>query len=358
MQILPPYHRILLLTEGSLGVFSSKTAASLLRYRSRDIVGIVDSYAAGQDVRQSIPWSPSVPVLESIKESAGQKPDALFIGIAPVGGNLPERMRRHILDALRAGIDVVSGLHARLMQDPEFAGAARERNARIWDVREPLGPARIATAAARQARCVRVLTIGTDCNVGKMVAALEITAALRNRGYRAAFAATGQTGIMIAGKGIAIDAVVSDFAAGAAEELVLGEADADFCIVEGQGSVVHPGFSGVTLSLIHGVCPDAMVLVHHLGRTHYAAEPHPPLPEIGALVRHYEQAASFLHPARVIAVAVNAQNVDPILARDERAHLSRQLGLPMADPIVDGCEALVRAIVDCPATARLIGGAV
>ena len=356
MQILPSYRRILLLTEGSLGVFTSKTAASLLRYRAGDIVGVIDSQAAGRDVREKIPWSPKIPIMATVREALALRPDALFIGIAPVGGSLPTAMRQHVCDALNSGIDVVSGLHTRLAEDREFASVAGALQAAVRDVRAPLGPPRIATTAARATRCVRVLTVGTDCNVGKMVAALEITAALRNRGFQAEFAATGQTGIMIAGRGIAIDAVVSDFAAGAAEELVVSAANADFCIVEGQGSVVHPGYSGVTLSLMHGVCPDAMVLVHHLGRTHYAADPHSPLPDIVELCRHYEQAASFLHPSRIIAIAVNGHGVDSAVARKERDRLADRLGLPIADPIADGCDALVQTIVDLPATARLKRG--
>ncbi len=345
MHTLPPYRRILLLTEGHLGVFSSKTASSLLRYRGGDVAAVIDSAFAGQSVRRHIPWSPEVPILPSIDSAAPLRPDALFIGIAPVGGALPAAMHAHVMAALRAGIDVVSGLHTRIAADSALSAAARDSGARIRDVREPPTGMPVAACRARSTRCRRVLTVGSDCNVGKMVAALELTAAARRRGLDARFAATGQTGIMIAGVGVAVDAVVSDFAAGATEALVLALGDCDLLLIEGQGSIAHPGYSGVTLSLLHGACPDALVLVHHVGRERYSHEPHTPLPALSTLRAAYEQAAALLHPARLVAVALNGHGAAPGALDAEAARIERELGVPAADATTAGVERLLDAIL-------------
>lgn len=334
---------MLLLTEGQLGVYSSKTAAVVLRYRATDVVGVLDTAVAGRSIQETIPWAPPVPILPDMTAAAALRPDALLIGVAPVGGALPESMRRHVLAALRAGIDVVSGLHHFLADDGELAAIAAESGARIFDVRRPPAERIVASARALTTRCRRVLTVGTDCNVGKMVAALELTLAARRRGLDARFLPTGQTGIMVAGRGITIDACVGDFAAGAVEQMVLDAADADVGFIEGQGSVAHPGFSGVTLSLVHGACPHALVLVHQLGRTRYNAPPHSPLPPIKPLIAAYEQAAAFLHPARVAAVALNTLHHDDDAAHAAARRLEEELEVPVADPVRDGCERLLDA---------------
>lgn len=339
MQSLPAYQRILLLTEGHFGVFTSKTAASLLRYRAADVVGVLDAAVAGQDPRRFVPWSPDVPILPSVAAATALRPEAVFVGIAPVGGALPASMRTHLRDALAAGIDVVSGLHTRITADAELRNLAAARAARIFDVREPPPEQPIAAMRAVQTPCRRILTVGSDCNVGKMVAALELAAAARRRGLNARFAATGQTGIMIAGCGVAIDAVVCDFAAGAAEALVVALGDCEVCFVEGQGSIAHPGYSGVTLSLLHGVCPDALVLVHHLGRERYTHPPRTPLPALGPLIAAYEQAAAFLHPAKVVAVALNGHGSGPEAVAAAAHAIERDLGLPAADVLSNAAAA-------------------
>jgi uncharacterized NAD-dependent epimerase/dehydratase family protein len=345
MHVLPPYRRILLLTEGQLGAFTSKTAAALLRYRPADVVGVLDSHGAGSDVRAVIPWSPPVPIVADMAAAGPLSPDALFVGIAPPGGALPGPMRQQIADALAAGVDVVSGLHQFLADDAELAALASRNRARIFDLRRPPPERTIASARALSTRCRRVLTVGTDGNVGKMVAALELTGAARRRGLRAEFLATGQTGAMIAGRGVVIDAVVSDFAPGAVEELVLSAAGADVCFIEGQGSIAHPGFSAVTLALVHGACPDAMILVHHAGRKCYSAAPHLRIPPLAELQAAYESAASLLHPARVVGVALNPLGCDPKLARAEARLLAQELRLPVCDPIAAGCDGLLDAII-------------
>ena len=254
------YRRLILLTEGALGVFSSKTATSVIRYRRDDVVAVLDSRAAGQALESILGIGKGIPIVADVAAAMQFKPDALMIGVAPVGGGLPAAMRTYVAEALRQGLAVISGLHLRLRDDAELAPLAEVHGAALYDVRDPGSVRRVAAGLARTLPVKRVLTVGTDCSSGKMVTALELRAAAKRAGLDAAFVATGQTGAMIEGWGTAVDAAVSDFAAGAAEMLVERVRDRQLCFVEGQGSIEHPGYSGVTLSLLHGVCPDAMVI--------------------------------------------------------------------------------------------------
>lgn len=343
MHALPIHRRIVLVTGDQLGVFTAKTAVSVLRYRAADVVGVLDQATAGRDIRDLLPGAPAVPIVPDWAAATALQPDALYVGIAPAGGALPAALRVPIAAALMHGVDVVSGLHMFLAEDAEFARLARDSGARIFDLRRPPAQRVIAAARARATRCRRVLTVGTDGNVGKMVTALELTALARRQGRNAQFLATGQTGIMIEGRGISIDACIADFAPGAVEEMVLSVADSDVCFVEGQGSIAHPGFSPVTLALLHGACPDAMVLVHAVGRSHYRTLTTELLPGFAPLIVAYEQMAAFLHPARVVAVALNTVGHPPAAAQAAVEVLERELGLPVADPVRDGCERLLAA---------------
>jgi uncharacterized NAD-dependent epimerase/dehydratase family protein len=343
MQDLTRYKRILLLTEGRLGVFTSKTATVLLRYRGPDVVGVVDSAFAGRILSEVIPAAPNRPILESVAAAAKLTPDALFVGISPTGGALPTEFRAQVSAALQAGIDVVSGLHAQLADDKEFGALAAASGARILDLRRPPAERRVAAGRARTTRCRRMLTVGTDCNVGKMVTAFELARAASGRGLDARFIATGQTGIMVSGRGTAVDAVASDFAAGAIEQLVMEAGESDVCVVEGQGAIGHAGFSGVTLSILHGACPDALILVHHAGRTHHKSEPRDPLPPLHAQWVAYEQAAALLHPARIVGVALNTHGVSEETVQSETRRIEGEFRVPVADPLREGCETLLSA---------------
>jgi uncharacterized NAD-dependent epimerase/dehydratase family protein len=346
---------MLILTEGHLGVFSSKTAAVLLRYRAADIVGLVDAPAAGRRVSEAIPWAPEVPIHATVEAALGLAPEALVIGVAPVGGALPAEMRRHVAAALRHGVDVVSGLHTLLADDEGLRALARDGGARIIDLRRPPAERVIAAGRARAAPCRRVLTVGTDGNVGKMVTSLALVEAARGQGLDARFLATGQTGILVSGRGITVDACVADFAPGAVEALVLAARDAELVVVEGQGSLAHPGYSAVTLALLHGACPDALVLVHHLGRAVTKASPPVAIPPLADLIAAYERAAGLLHPARVVAVALNTHGASASAAREEASRLRVALGLPVADPIRDGCGVLLEAVLGEDREARSEG---
>lgn len=340
---------MLLLTEGQLGVFSSKTAVSVLRYRPDDVAGILDSTRAGQDLGPIVPGVKNVPIFASVEDAvaAGANPDAILIGVAPVGGALPPAMRKHVVDGLRAGMSIVSGLHALLNDDRELAALAKYHQAKLHDVRDFAHLDRIGRGRARQTRAKRVLLVGTDCNCGKMVAALELRKAAVAAGLDAAFVATGQTGIMIEGWGIAIDHVLSDFVAGAAEMLVEQVADRQIVFLEGQGSITHPAYSGVTLSLLHGSCPDAMVIVHRPDREYHSGWTDCPVAPIERQIALYEQALAPLHPGKVVAVAVNTAGMPPAAADAAVRDVADHTGLPAADPVRHKCDALLAAVREC-----------
>ncbi len=339
-----PYRRLLILTEGRLGVFSSKTGAAVLRYRPTDCVAVLDSQHAGEPLRSILDGAPDVPIVANVADAMGLKPDAIVIGIAPVGGALPDAMRRHLVDGLGSGLSVISGLHVSLSRDPQLAELAERHGARIHDVRDPGPIQHIARGRARQMRVRRVLTVGTDCAVGKMVAALELRKEACRQGLDAAFVATGQTGILIEGWGIAVDHVISDFAPGAAELLVQHVADRQVCFVEGQGSIGHPAYSCVTLALVHGVCADAMVMCHRPGRAFHSDWHDCPIAAIERQIALYEEIAEPVHPCKVVAVAVNTVGMSPEEADRAVREAADRTGLPAADPIRQGCGDLLAAV--------------
>jgi uncharacterized NAD-dependent epimerase/dehydratase family protein len=235
-------HRFVVLVEGSLGVLDAKTAAVLLRYAPQSVAALLDTTRAGTTARDALGFGGDVPIVATLEEAMAHEPDALLIGIAPVGGLLPEAWRAVLLEALDRGLDLWAGLHTFLADDPAIAERARANGRTLVDLRQVPDTLPVASARVREVDATVVLTVGSDCNVGKMTAAWEIARALENRGERAAFVATGQTGILLAGRGLAVDRVISDFVAGAAEALVLdAPRDHHRVIVERQGSHLHPG---------------------------------------------------------------------------------------------------------------------
>lgn len=336
--------RLLILADGDLGVFSAKTATSLIRYRPDDVVGVLDRQHAGQTTREVLGVPAAVPIVATMAEGLALGPDTLVIGIAPAGGGLPEPWRETIRIALGAGLSVVGGLHVFLGDDPEFAALAAKHGGQILDLRRPPEDRPIARAKARGTRALRVLTVGTDCNVGKMVAALEITAAARRRDLDARFVATGQTGMMISGTGVTLDRIAGDFMSGFIEKEVLAVGDSDLAVVEGQGALLHPAFSGVTLALLHGALPDAMVLVHHPGRDvmRHSDVAIPPLPE---WVRRYDDSVSPIHPGRVVGIAINPHGLSAEEAARALRHAEDETGLPTVDVVAEGADRLLDAIL-------------
>ena len=347
-----PVPRLALLAEGRFTALDAKTAVGILRYRPADVAAVVDSTRAGSRAQDVVGAGGDVPVVADLDAAAARGAGALVVGTAPQGGELPAAWRAVVMDALDRGWDVVSGLHEFLGDDPELAALSRAKGGRLIDVRRP--PARRPIAARRAAgvEATVVLTVGSDCNVGKMTVSLETRAELERRSLRAAFVATGQTGIMIEGRGVAVDAVPADFVAGLTEEMVLEAArDADVVLVEGQGSLLHPGYSGVTLGLLHGACPSAMILCHQAGRERIrrpgAGDPgdgEPAFPPLAELARLYEQAAAWVRPSRVIAVALNTMGLDERAARAAVAEAAADTGLPATDPVRFGAGPLAEAI--------------
>lgn len=343
--------RLAILAEGRFTPLDAKTAVGVLRYRPEEVAAVLDSTRAGRTVQSCVGTGGTTPVVATVAEAATLGADSLMIGVAPQGGRLPAAWRAPVLDALGRGWDVLAGLHDFLADDPEFAAAAQAHGAALIDARRPPDRTPIATRRATATDALVVLTIGSDCNVGKMTAALELVASLRGRGVRAAFVATGQTGIFCADQGIAVDAVRADFVAGFTEELVVAAAGgADVVVVEGQGALHHPGYSGVTLSLMHGACPSALVLCHEAGRETVrrpggVRDPGDPvIPPLAELVRVYEQAAGWVHPARVVGVALNTQVLETAAAREAVARAARETGLPACDPVRDGAGPLAEAV--------------
>jgi uncharacterized NAD-dependent epimerase/dehydratase family protein len=335
--------RYAILAPGSFATRSAKTAHGVIAYASDATVAVIDPEHAGTRVRDAVPYLASdVPIVASLVGALAFAPNALLVGVAPPGGALPPAWRAEIVQALEAGLEVVSGLHQFLGEDPEFAAAAQRGRTTIWDIRTPPAP-RLFTGDAYRIDARVVLTVGSDCAVGKMTASLELTRAAKERGLDARFLATGQTGIAIAGSGVPVDRTISDFTSGATEELVLANADAGVLFVEGQGAINHPAFAAVTLGLLYGAAPDALVLVHMVTRTH-AHGFTTPLLTLPRLIELYEGLCAAVKPAPVVAIALNTHGLDEAQARAAIERAAAETGLPCDDVVRFGPRALFDAI--------------
>lgn len=333
--------RIVLLTEGKSNPDDAKTATGLLRYRPQDVVGVLDSTRAGQTANTLFGTGGDIPVIARL---AAVKADTLLIGIAPAGGKLPAPWRKVIRDAIRRRMDVVSGLHVFLNDDAEFAALARKHRVQLHDVRRPSPRLTVASDLAKNLKCHRVHTVGHDCSVGKMVTSLELTHALQRRGRKAEFLATGQTGIMVSGWGVPIDRVISDFVAGAIEEQVIAHQDQEFLLIEGQGSLYHPYYSGVTLGLLHGCAPQSLVMVFEptRKRVKHTDRDMPPLREV---IRIYEEMARIMTPCKVVGLAANTYKLSARVADRVCKQAEDDCGIVCQDVIRHGPERIVDAIL-------------
>jgi len=279
----------------------------------------------------------------SLRGAAAAGAKTLVIGIAPPGGQLPESWHPTLLEALEGGLDLAAGLHQRLAALPKVAATAANLGRRIHDVRHSEVRFPVGTGKARIGR--RLLTVGTDCALGKKYTALAIAKALKARGHKADFRATGQTGILIAGRGIAIDAVIADFIAGAAEALSPENAPDHWDVIEGQGSLFHPAYAGVTLGLLHGSQPDALVLCHDPLRKTLSSFPHMPVKSLTEAMPLYLDAAHLTNPAaRFVGISLNTSALTAAEAQKLLESTAASLGLPCVDPIRTGVEPIVRAL--------------
>jgi uncharacterized NAD-dependent epimerase/dehydratase family protein len=335
--------RYLLLAEGFSGdAHYGKTMRGVLRYRREDVVGILDSTRAGET-------DEGVPVVGTVEEALPLEPTVALVGVATQGGRFPPEWLEILHDCVEAGIDIENGLHVFLADDTELSTLAAKRGVELRDLRRPPRNLSTATGENLQVPGTIVLTVGSDCAIGKMTVSLELDLEARRRGVRSVFVPTGQTGIAIAGWGIAVDAVVADFVAGAAERLVVegAERGGELLWVEGQGSLLHPVYSGVTLGLYHGSAPHLLVLCHEAGRTEIEGAgggPHP-IPPLRELVELHERVALPVRPARVVAVALNTRALDEDAARAAVAAAEEETGLLADDPVRFGAARLVDAVL-------------
>jgi uncharacterized NAD-dependent epimerase/dehydratase family protein len=335
--------RLVVLIEGCGNPLTAKTAINVIRYRPEQVVAVYDSTAVGKTSGEILGVGGDLPVIGSLDRAPGA--NTLLIGIAPPGGRLPAPMRRVVLDAIERGWTIESGLHEFLSDDPEFSAAAARTGAVLRDVRKN-DERDVANRQDINERCLRIHTVGNDCSVGKMVAAVELTAGLKRAGHDAKFVATGQTGIMIEGDGCPIDRVISDFVSGAAEKLVLANQHHEIIVVEGQACLTHPRYSAVTLGLLHGTIPDGLVLCYEAGREHiYGMEPIP-VPSLREIIRLNEIMAGVMHPCRVIGVAMNGRRLTADQAQQEQQRVEDELKLPVCDVLREGPEKLVAAVLE------------
>lgn len=334
---------MVILTDGANDLHTAKTAINVLRYKPEEVVAVLDRGAAGRTSQELLHVGGSIPVVASLADAPGA--NTLLLGIAPPGGKIPPHWHAIVLDAIRRKMDVVSGLHEFLNDNPEFVRAARQHGVRLVDVRSN-DEHDVANRQGILDSCLRIHTIADDCSVGKMLVAVEVVNGLKRSGVDAKFVATGQTGMLIEGDGCCVDRVISDFVAGAAEKLVLANQHHEVMIIEGQGSLFHPRYSCVTLGLLHGCIPDGLILCYEMGRKTVFGMPEFPLAPLEKVREYYEMTASLMHPCRVIGIGVNGSrfNDDEVAAECER--VSRRLGLPACDVLRHGPDKLVQAVVD------------
>ena len=312
---------------------AAKTGQGIVDWRPEAVAGQLRLPGCGANI--------GVPDL-TLAQAASRGVRTLVIGAVNPGGVLPEVWQRTIVDALDADFDVASGLHTRLSELPAVARAAERNGRQLFDVRYT--DRRFPTGKGVKRTGKRLLTVGTDCSVGKKYAALAIAREMRGRGIDADYRATGQTGILIAGSGLAIDAVVSDFAAGAAEALSPDNDPDHWDIVEGQGSLFHPSFAGVTLALLHGTQPDAFVVCHEPTRR-TMRNVATPIASIEDVIDATTALGRLTNAAiRCVAIAVNTAALAPDAARQCIEEAARQFGLPACDPMRDGVAAIVDAL--------------
>jgi uncharacterized NAD-dependent epimerase/dehydratase family protein len=337
--------KFLAICDGKFGPISSKTANGAIRFTPERVAAVLDTQCRAKTAQEVLGYGGDIPVVHAFADGVAAGANALLIGIAPTGGQLPPTWRGWIREAIQSRMEIWSGLHFFIGDDPEFAELAAAHGTVIRDLRKPPADLPVSSGKVRELASTVILTVGSDCNMGKMTSQLELRSILKRRGQKVAFAGTGQTGILIEGWGIAVDAVIADFIGGAAERLTMDAAQAgDIVLVEGQGSIIHPGYSGVTFGLIHGSLPHAFVLCHQPSRKTIDNNPWVPLPPLKELVQMHEAVARPLRPAPVIGICLNTFDLPEQAARDAIKAAEDETGLPAADPVRFGAENVADAI--------------
>jgi uncharacterized NAD-dependent epimerase/dehydratase family protein len=333
--------RYLILAEGhSDDPHYGKTARGIIRYAPDPTIAILDSTRAGET-------QDGIPIVASVNDALCFDPTTAVVGVATQGGRFPPAWRELLKSCIAKGLDLENGLHEFVSEDVELAELAARHGVELRDLRKPPADLNVPTGENLELPAQIVLTVGSDCAIGKKTVALELDLEARRRGLASVFVPTGQTGIAIAGWGIAVDAVVSDFLAGAAERLVVEghRRGGELLFVEGQGSLSHPAYSGVTLGLIHGSAPHAFVLCHRSGATEIEGYPGHPLPSLRGLIELHERIALPLRPARVACLAINTAGLDEAEARSSIADAAEETGLPADDPVRFGPGTLLEAVL-------------
>ncbi len=325
----------------------AKMALGVLRFGSYEVVGVVDSSNQGKTVQEIYSFLPHpVPIFSSIVETLQFKPEALIIGIAPKGGGLPEAWRSDIALAIESGLDINSGLHFMFKDDLEFKTLAMRHGVRLWDVRDVPTDLPVGTGRVLQLDAKIILTVGTDCKIGKMTAAILMEEEMQKRGISTAFIPTGQIGILLKGYGLSIDRVIGDFMAGATEQLILEHGQgAEYIFVEGQGALSHIGYSAVTLRILHGALPDFMVLCHEPARKFVAGSTFP-FPALDIAISQYESMVSPYKKTKVTGVALKCPELTGQNCQKEMNRIESWLGVPTTDPMQFGVSRLVDAILN------------
>ena len=342
--------RLAIFAEGLFAKHTGKTAHGVIRYGTREVVAVIDSTCAGRTANEVEPFClRPVPIVATLDEALERGAETLLIGVAPPGGKLDPAWRPALLAALDAGLSLEAGLHTQLNADPELREAAERHGTTLRDLREVPADLTVPTGPYSRPDSVQVVhSVGSDTVIGKKVVTLELDRAAREKGLRSVYVPTGQTGVAIAGWGIAVDHVISDYVAGAAERLVReGSQRGDLLFVEGQGGLFHPAYSGVTLGLLHGSAPDLLLLVHKAGATALRNYPDLPIPPLPELVASYERVTAPVRPARVAAIVLNTSDLaDDVAAREAIAAAESETGLVADDVVRFGPDRVLDAVLE------------
>jgi len=333
--------RYLVLAEGRSGdPHFGKTARGVMRYAPEKVVALLDSERPGET-------QDGFPIVGSVNDSLCFNPNTALVGVATAGGRFPPAWKELIHSCISKGLDVENGLHEFLTNDPELVELARRHRVELRDLRRPPADLNVPTGENLEVPATIVLTVGSDCAIGKMTVSIELDREARRRGVKSEFVPTGQTGMAIAGWGIAVDAVVSDFIAGATERLVVEghRRGGELLWVEGQGSLLHPQYSGVTLGLYHGSAPHLLVLCHQAGQAYVNEDQRFPMPPLSELVDLHERTALIARPSKVACIALNTRDLGEDEARRAIEAAQEETGLPAGDPVRFGATTLVDAVL-------------
>ena len=341
--------KLAIFAEGLFAKHNGKTAHGVIRYGAREVVAVIDSTQAGRTADEVVPFClRPVPIVASLRKAVERGAGALLIGVAPTGGKLDPAWRSTLMEAIATGLNIQAGLPTQPSEDAELRRAATRRGVALRDLRATPSDLTVPEGPYSRPDAVRVVhSVGSDTVIGKKVVTLELDRLARERGQRSVYVPTGQTGVAIAGWGIAVDHVISDYVAGAGERLVReGSERGDLLFVEGQGALFHPAYSGVTLGLLHGSAPDLLVLVHKAGASAIRNYPDLPIPPLSDLIGAYEAVARHVRPARVAAIALNTAE----LASDEEAceaiaAAQAETGLLTDDVVRFGSERVLDAVL-------------